>query len=102
MTAINLFHYPFCPADSIGDGTHRGWNPCPAVVLRQRTCCEDTGGDHQHSLAPFVHFGSVALSLYIRLYFENMWMLALGVEGPRYQSGTPKRFLRGHKGSLHL
>jgi hypothetical protein len=32
MTPINLFHYPFCPPDRIGDDTHSGKNPRTTVV----------------------------------------------------------------------
>ena len=45
MTPINLFHDTFRPADRIGDGTHRGRNPCSAVILCQLACREDRRGD---------------------------------------------------------
>jgi hypothetical protein len=49
VTPINLLQYPFCPADSVSDGAHRGRNPRSAVVLRQLPCREDAGGDQQHA-----------------------------------------------------
>jgi hypothetical protein len=67
VTPINLLHYPFRPPDRIGNGAYRGRNLCSAVILRQLPCREDAGGDQQHALAAFLHFGSVALSPCIRL-----------------------------------
>ena len=66
MTPINLIHDLLSPADRIGDGAHRGRNPCSAVVLRELSCREDAGGDQQHALATLVHLGSLALSPCIR------------------------------------
>jgi hypothetical protein len=66
MTAINFFHNPFCPADSICYGSYGCRNPRSAVVLRQLACCEDAGGDQKHALATFVHTISVAFSSFVR------------------------------------
>ena len=66
VTPINLLHDPLCPPDSICNGTHRGWNPCSAVVLRQFSRRKNAGSDQQHALATFVHEISVAYSPFVR------------------------------------
>ena len=80
MTPINLIHYPFCPPDRIGDGAHRGRNPCSTVVLSKLSRREDASGDQQHALATLVHLRSLAVSLYVRHCVRVVWMLVLGEE----------------------
>jgi len=70
MTPINLLHDPLSPTHGIRYGSYSGRNPRSAVVLRQLSCCENAGGDQQHALATLVHFGSLALSPYVRYSFE--------------------------------
>jgi len=66
VTPINLLHDPLSPADRIGNGAHRGWNPCPTVVLSQLPRSKNAGCNQQDPLSAFVHSGSLALSPCIR------------------------------------
>ena len=63
---INRPHDFFRPAHTICDCAHRCGDPRSAIVLRQLSRSENRGSNQQHTLAAFVHFLNVHLSLYLR------------------------------------
>jgi hypothetical protein len=46
-----------------------------SVPVRKFSGRKDAGGDQQNAFSAFVHFGSLAFSLYIRHYFHPLWKL---------------------------
>jgi hypothetical protein len=98
MPPINLLHDPLCPADSIRYGSYGSWHPRSAVVLCQFSSRQNRGGDQQHTLATFVHSGSLALSPYIRHGVAGRAdARARGGEAAMPEP-KPKRFVRGDEG----
>ena len=86
MPSIYLIHDPLSPAHAIRDGSYRCRNTRSAIVLCKSAGRQNRGGDQQHTLATFVHSGSLALSPYIRHGVAGVRMPVLAEERLRCRS----------------
>jgi hypothetical protein len=78
VTPINLLHDPLSPADRIGNGAHRGWNPCPTVVLSPASAQQECW---LQSAGPAFGLRPLAKQSIIRLVFAMPYMPVGGRAG---------------------
>ena len=63
-SVVNHHHNFLGPPHSIRDCTDRGRNSFPAIKLGEFACCEDTGGDQQHTFSALIHAGQFIMFVF--------------------------------------